>query len=161
MESYEKKELVETLLKTADKLFRKLLPSVPEDLLTLDITMPQMKIMLILYLHGPMRMSDIASGLDVTLPTATSLVDKLVEKNYLVRHNQTDDRRVVLCQLSNAGQKAFGKIWESARVRSSQLLELMDTPKLKMFVEVLETMLESAETDSQQNIVASKVQVKQ
>jgi hypothetical protein len=46
-------------------------------------------------------------------------------------------------------------------VRSSQLLELMDTPKLKMFVEVLETMLESAETDSQQNIVASKVQVKQ
>ena len=160
MGSLDKKELVEVILNTADKLFRKLFPSIPEDLLTMDVTMPQMKIMLILYLHGSTRMSDIASGLEVTLPTATSLVDKLVEKQYVVRQNQVDDRRVVLCHLSDTGEKTFIRIWDSARRRSRQLLELLDTNKLKMFNEVMETMLESSETDNQQNIIHSKIRTK-
>ena len=160
MDSLDKKELVEVILNTADKLFRKLFPSIPEDLLTMDVTMPQMKIMLILYLHGSTRMSDIASGLEVTLPTATSLVDKLVEKQYVVRQNQVDDRRVVLCHLSETGEKTFIRIWDSAKGRSRQLLELLDTNKLKMFNEVMETMLESSETDNQQNIIHSKIEAK-
>ena len=126
----------------------------------MDVTMPQMKIMLILYLHGSTRMSDIASGLEVTLPTATSLVDKLVEKQYVVRQNQVDDRRVVLCRLSDTGEKTFMGIWDSARQRSKQLLELLDNRKLKMFKEVLESMLESSETDNQQNIIHSKIEAK-
>jgi DNA-binding MarR family transcriptional regulator len=160
MKAMDKTELIENILKTADKLFRKLLPSAPEELLTLDITMPQMKIMLILYLHGSMRMTDIASGLNVTLPTATSLVDKLVEKNYLVRETQTDDRRVVLCLLSPEGQSAFAKIWESAANRSRQLLSIMEEDQVRLFSELLESMLESAETDSNKNIVSTKTQVK-
>ena len=139
-----KEKLVEDILSLADQLFRQLLPTVPKDLLTLDATMPQLKIMLILYLNGPARMSDIASALDVTLPTATSLVDKLVEKNFVTRENQKNDRRVVVCHLSEAGQKAIGGIWESSRLRSQQLLEDMDNTKLQMFVEVLEDMLKSA-----------------
>jgi DNA-binding MarR family transcriptional regulator len=144
MASETKEKLVEDILSLADQLFRQLLPTVPKDLLTLDATMPQLKIMLILYLNGPARMSDIASALDVTLPTATSLVDKLVEKNFVTRENQTNDRRVVVCHLSEAGQKAIGGIWESSRLRSKQLLEEMDDTKLQMFVEVLEDMLKSA-----------------
>lgn len=144
MASVTKEKLVEDILSLADQLFRQLLPTVPKDLLTLDATMPQLKIMLILYLNGPARMSDIASALDVTLPTATSLVDKLVEKNFVTRENQKNDRRVVVCHLSEAGQKAIGGIWESSRLRSQQLLEEMDDTKLQMFVEVLEDMLKSA-----------------
>jgi DNA-binding MarR family transcriptional regulator len=139
-----KVNLVEDILSLADQLFRQLLPTVPKDLLTLDVTMPQLKIMLILYINGPSRMSDIASGLDVTLPTATSLADRLVEKEFVTRENQVGDRRVVVCRLSEAGQKAIGRIWESSRVRSQELLEEMDTTKLQMFVEVLEDMLKSA-----------------
>jgi DNA-binding MarR family transcriptional regulator len=160
MNSAHKTELVENILKTADKLFRKLLPSVPDELLTMDITMPQMKIMLFLYLHGPMRMSDLASGLNVTLPTATSLVDKLVEKNFLVRETQPDDRRVVLCLLSKEGQNAFARIWESAANRCRQLLGTMEADQVRQFNELLENMLESAETDSNKNIVSRKAQIK-
>jgi DNA-binding MarR family transcriptional regulator len=157
MESTTKEDVVDQILKTADGLFRKLFPSIPEDPLCLDVTMPQMKIMLILYLNGPMRMSNIAASLDVTLPTASSLVDKLIRKNYLLRKSQEDDRRVVLCSLSSKGQKTLGRIWDSARIRSKQLLEIMETPKLQMFLEVLKSMLESSETDNKQNIVSSNV----
>jgi len=139
-----KDSLVENILTLADRLFRQLLPTVPKDLLTLDITMPQTKIMLILYVHGPRRMSDIASELDVTLPTATSLVERLVEKNYVLRETQPDDRRVVLCRLSEAGQKAIGSIWQSGRNRSKELLEAMDVSKLELFADALQAMREAA-----------------
>ena len=135
---------VENILTLADKLFRQLLPTVPKDLLTLEVTMPQLKIMLILYMHGATRMSDIASELDVTLPTATSLVDRLVEKTYILREAQPDDRRVVLCRLSEAGQEAIGRIWQSAKKRSKEILEAMDSSKLELFVEALQAMYEAA-----------------
>jgi len=140
----DKDKLAEEILTLGDKLFRQLLPTVPKDLLTLDITMPQTKIMLILYIHGPARMSDIASELDVTLPTATSLVERLVEKNYVLRETLPEDRRVVLCRLSEAGQEAISQIWQSARRRSKELLEAMDASKLELFVEALEAMHQAA-----------------
>jgi DNA-binding MarR family transcriptional regulator len=151
-----KEEQIEQILKTADGLFRKLFPSIPEDLLKLDITMPQMKIMLILYFNGALRMSAIASRLGVTLPTASSLVDKLIKKKYLLRESRVGDRRVVLCALSSKGEKSLGRIWNSARIKSKQLLEIMDASKIQMFLEVLESMLKSAATDGEQNIVPSK-----
>jgi DNA-binding MarR family transcriptional regulator len=140
MTSNNKESLIDEILSLADRLFRQLLPTVPQNLLNLDVTMPQLKIMLMLYIHGPVRMSDIAAGLEVTLPTSTSLVDRLVEKNFVVRENQTDDRRVVLCRLSESGQKAIGGIWSSTRTNSQELLRKMDTAKLKMFIAALEDM---------------------
>ena len=109
---------VEKILKLADKLFRRLFPSVPPELLDLDITMPQLKIVFMLFITGPMRMSDLASDLRVTLATVTGLVERLVERNMVVRESQPDDRRVVLCRLSDTGQKAINRIWESARNNS-------------------------------------------
>jgi len=64
-----------------------------------------------------MRMTAIATELNVTLPTATNLVDKLVEKDFIERENQAEDRRVVMCTLAEKGHKAIVGIWESAALR--------------------------------------------
>lgn len=157
MHSAKREDMVEDILTLADRLFRQLLPTVPKDLLTLDVTMPQLKIMLILFVHGPLRMSAIASELDVTMPTSTSLIDRLVEKGFVLRENQAEDRRVVLCRLTEAGQKAIGRIWESSRIRSRELLEEMDTAKLQMFVELLEDMMKSANSKVGSNIIKSNI----
>ena len=141
---HNKDSLVENVLTLVDKLVRQLLPTALKDLLTLDITMPQTKIMLVLYLQGPKRMSDIASGLDITLPTATSLVERLVEKNYALRETLPEDRRVVLCRLSEAGQEAISRIWQSSRSQARELLEGIDTHKLELFTEVIQAMYEAA-----------------
>lgn len=140
---------VDGILALADRLFRQLLPTIPRDLLSLDITVPQTKIMLILYVSGPRRMSDIASELDVTMPTATSLVDRLVEKHYVVRETHPDDRRVVLCLLSEAGQEAISHVWQTARKRSKELLQAMENSKLAMLTEALQSMLEVALAEQQ------------
>jgi DNA-binding MarR family transcriptional regulator len=159
MRSSPKEKLVEELLSLADRLFRQLLPTVPKDLISMDVTMPQLKIMLILYFGGAVRMSDLASALDVTLPTATNLVDRLVEKNYVTRENQSADRRVVLCRLSESGYKAISRIWQSSRIRSRELLEQLDTTKLEMFIEILDDMLKSAGAVSKPDKMEYKLKI--
>ena len=139
-----KNSLVEDILILLDKLSRELLPTVPKDFLSLDITMPQTKIMLLLYLQGPKRMSSIACELDVTLPTASSLVERLVEKKYVIREMLLDDRRVVLCCLSKAGQEAISRIWQSSRNKAREILDTLDTSKLELFNEVIQAMYETA-----------------
>jgi DNA-binding MarR family transcriptional regulator len=139
-----KDSLVEDILSMADRLFRSLLPTVPKDLLTLDITMPQTKILLILHVQGSRRMSDLASELDITLPAATSLVDRLVEKQYVTREAQPDDRRVVLCHLSECGEQAISRIWQSARKRSQELLQSMAPSKLELLLDALRAMHDAA-----------------
>jgi DNA-binding MarR family transcriptional regulator len=156
MEKGDKSNLVEEILSTSDKLFRKLLPTVPRELLDLDVTMPQLKIMLLLYINGAMRMRSIAAELEVTLPTATSFIDRLAEKNYVVRESQPHDRRVVLCRLSEDGQKMVDGIWESSRKNVKKLLEQMNADKLQMLVEVLQDMLDSASAEEEAKLIESK-----
>jgi DNA-binding MarR family transcriptional regulator len=159
MSNHNPDPVVDEILALADRLFRALLPTVPDELLTLDATMPQMKIMLLLYIHGPLRMTTIANELKVTLPTATSLVDKLVEKNYVQRETQADDRRVVLCKLADGGQKAIGGIWVSARKRSELLLQSLDHGRLEMFRDVLVAMMQSSDTQKAQKIINGRTEL--
>jgi len=136
-------EMVEHVLDLANRVFRELLPIIPTEVLRFDLTMPQLKVVLLLYLNGAMRMSDIASSLGVTLATATGVVDRLVERDTVLRDTDPNDRRVVLCRMSEKGEDLTGVLWRSARERARQLLAAMSTPRLEMLNEALEALLQA------------------
>lgn len=161
MSKQSRQQNIEVLLKLAEQLFRELLPTVPREILEMDITMPQLKTLLLLFLNGSMRMSDLASDLGVTLATATGLVDRMVERGIVMRQSQPEDRRVVLCQLSDSGQMMVSRIWESSKNRSRELLESLDTAKLQTFSEILEAMLKSSGYKNTQNIVQNQTRNRQ
>ncbi len=146
-----RQDMVEGLLELAARLFRVTLPNVPREVLDLDVTMPQLKIMFLLFVDGPKRMSDLASDLGVTLATASGLADRLVERDIVVRESQPDDRRVVLCCLSESGQKAIKRIWESAGSRLRDLLRTLDKGNLQALTGALEAMLTSAEREKRED----------
>ena len=136
-------ELIEHVLQLGDRVFRELLPIVPKELLHLDLTMPQLKVVLLLFLNGPTRMSGLASGLSVSLATATGVVDRLVERDIVLREGQPQDRRVVLCHLSEKGQNLIGGMWQSARERAKELLEAIAPSRLQLVTEALEALLQA------------------
>jgi len=142
----DEQERIDGILKLAEMVFRELLPTVPRELLELDITMPQLKTMLLLFLNGPTRMSDLAADLGVTLATATGVVDRMVERGLVVRDNLPEDRRVVLCRLSDTGQKMVSRIWDSSKKRSREILQYLDTAALQMLSQALSAMLEYAKS---------------
>jgi DNA-binding MarR family transcriptional regulator len=140
-----KSELVESILRLADRLFRRLLPTVPKELIEIDVTMPQLKILFILFINGAARMSALAQDLGVTMATASGLVDRLVERDMVARESDSADRRVVLCRLSEEGHKVVSRIWESARNNTRKLLTALEIRELQKLTSVLETMLDAAE----------------
>ncbi len=145
-----KEELVESVLELGEKAFRDLFPILPKEWLSLDLTMPQLKVVLLLFLNGPERMGTIASALGVSLATATGVVDRLVEKDMMTREGDPNDRRIVLIRLSDQGEKLITGLWQLARGNAELLLKMLDQRKLQLLNEALHTLLEAGEAAKEQ-----------
>lgn len=141
-----KEDLIESILQLTDRAFRQLLPMVPKEWLRLDLTMPQLKVVLLLFISGPSRMSEIASALGVSLATATGVVDRLVERDILTREGDPGDRRVVLCRLSEKGGELMSGLWQLSRDQAGELMRSLASPQLLLITESLEVLLRAGET---------------
>jgi DNA-binding MarR family transcriptional regulator len=137
----EKDEVVDRILQGISDIFREVLPLAHKELLEMDLTAPQLKVVLLLYLYGPTRMSELAGSLGVTLATATGIVDRLVERELVTRENQLNDRRVVMCRLSENGLDMTDRLWKTSREKARQLLSGMDLSRLHLIDEALGTMI--------------------
>ena len=132
---------IESILEVSDSIFKLLLPTVPREILDLDLTTPQMKVVLLLFLNGPTNMSALASELGVSLATTTGVEDRLVERSMLTRDELKEDRRVVLCRLSEEGHAVVNRVWTSARNRVREMLEAVPTSKLSLIEEALRSLM--------------------
>lgn len=65
----------------------------------------------------------IAHALNITSSAATQLIDGLVEKGYLIRKGNPDDRRVIALSLSEKAKKLFKEFKEQGL---QKMLELFD-----------------------------------
>ncbi len=137
-------QTVQALQEKLEELEGAITPIIPQDWLTTDLTMPQLKVMTILWREGPARMSELASGLAVTLATATGVVDRLVDKGYVAREGLPGDRRVVICRLSQEGEEFMKALWLSGRVQIGRILEVMTPEQLKIVAQGTEVFIEAA-----------------
>ena len=140
-----KEDIIEDILQLTDKVFRQLLPILPMEWIHLDLTMSQLKVVLLLFISGHLRMGDIASELQVSLATATGVVDRLVERKLLIRNGDPDDRRVVLCQLSNDGENLIRDLWQLSQKRTGDLISALDTPQLLLISKALQMLVHASE----------------
>jgi DNA-binding MarR family transcriptional regulator len=118
---------------------------VPKEWLRLDVTMPQLKVMFLLFISGPSRMNVIASALGVSLASATGVVDRLVERGITLRDGDPDDRRVVLCRLSGKGEKLISSLWQLSRDRAGEIMRALASPQLLLITRALEALLQAGE----------------
>ncbi len=136
----EKSEAIDRILSRVEGAFRQLLPLAHQELLDLDLTTPQLKVVLLLYLGGPARMSALASALGVTLATATGVVDRLMDRGMVLRENSSEDRRVVVCRLSEKGHELTDRLYISARERARDLLQGLTEAQLNKLDEALSSL---------------------
>jgi DNA-binding MarR family transcriptional regulator len=139
----QEKDLIESTLQLSERAFRELFPILPKEWLALDLSTPQLKVVLLLLINGPCRMSVIAGALGVSLATATGVVDRLVDRGLVVREGDPEDRRVVLCRLSNKGEKMLVGLWQLARKHAEMMFRSLSPEKLVAVREGLEALLEA------------------
>jgi DNA-binding MarR family transcriptional regulator len=136
--------LVERILELEQKVFKALHPLMPQEWFNVNLTMPQLRALLVLFADGPTSMSVLSSTLGVAMATATGIVDRLVERGLVTREGHPEDRRVVVCRLSEKGQELLGKLWELGQARGKSLLANMTTAELKLVAKAIETILRAA-----------------
>ena len=141
-----KDKKVEETLNLINKVFIELMPPAPQDFQLPDLTMKQFRIAMILFIGGSKRMSCIAQVLGVSTPTATGIVDRLVEHDIVRREHDLDDRRAVICQLSPHGKKLLSRIWQSHRNNTKRILLAIPEDKFNLVNETLMVFLETGRT---------------
>ena len=140
----QKLQLIERVFDLEERVYRALRPIVPKEWLSVDLTMPQLKIVLLLFTDGPARVSTLASALGVSLATTTGITNRLVKHNLMVRSSDPEDRRAVVCNLSEKGKELMTRLWELGQSRVRSLLEKMTREKLEIISEAMEAILQTA-----------------
>jgi DNA-binding MarR family transcriptional regulator len=118
-----------------------------------ELTVAQIRVLFRLRNRGPMPSSTLASGLGVTLPTVTSVIDRLVAKLLVERSDDPGDRRRVIVGLTADGREIVERIQQGRRARLSRAIGELDERELLALVTGLEALaaaaasLEASESD--------------
>jgi DNA-binding MarR family transcriptional regulator len=137
----DKNTIISHITSLTEEIYRAIGPSIPEDWLVSDITVAQLRVLLVLYTEGPCRMSILATRMGVALPTITGIVDNLVKKEMVVRRADAEDRRLVICTLSLRGQETVNHLWTLGRFHIENLLDGLTVDQLKKADEVATLLL--------------------
>lgn len=73
-----------------------------------------------------MPMGHLADELDVALPNATGIINRMAERGLVQRSNDESDRRVVLISLTGEGDRLIAEMEAGRRARMGMLIGTMD-----------------------------------
>jgi len=114
-----------------------------------DLTMPQCRIVLFLA-EGPTHMTRIASSLGIAMPSATGVVDRLVERGLVHRTEDPDDRRHVICSLTKLGMDMATSLYEADVEILNSLLSPLTAEELGVILKGMKLLLRSAVQQGEQ-----------
>ena len=94
-----------------------------------SISMAHVLVMFFIDRAGPMPMTRIAELIGSGLPTATGLVNRMVERGLVRREHDTRDRRVVLVSLTEAGAAEVRELHEARQRRMATAIAQLSDPE--------------------------------
>ncbi|MHB9025456.1 MAG: MarR family winged helix-turn-helix transcriptional regulator [Armatimonadota bacterium] len=98
-----------------------------------NLSVPQFRIMLFLHHHGGVSLSAIAEHVGVMAPTASKLVEGLVQRAFITRETAASDRRRVTIQLTTRGIAVLEQARGEAMTRLGALLAALSDEEQVMF----------------------------
>lgn len=114
------------------------------ELLEANVTMAQMKLLMLVAAGGELAMSEIGAKLGVSLSTVSGLVDRLVDSGYAVRRESREDRRQVLVSTTPAGTAFLDRFQELGSSRLRELLGRLGTADLAQVRTAIELLTAAA-----------------
>ena len=125
------------LLGYLDALFQRLvLPRQPVEP-ALECSREEIRALILLGSNERMIMSDFAAALGVPLSTATHTVDRLVNKELVVRNRRDADRRVVEVEMSDHGLKLQEAFRAKRQGMARSWLAALSPAEREIFLELM------------------------
>ncbi|MFL5725413.1 MAG: MarR family winged helix-turn-helix transcriptional regulator [Chloroflexota bacterium] len=105
-----------------------------------SLSIVQLHVLTVLETAGPMPMGKLADALDVSVASATGIVDRMVQRGLVERRHDETDRRVVLVHPTDAGLSVFRDLGEMRRAGLVNILERLTNEELKALLVGLRAM---------------------
>jgi len=110
-----------------------------------ELTMAQLRVLFRLRNRGPLSSGNLASQLGVTLPTVTSVVDRLVTRGLAERRDDPVDRRRVIVAIAPEGQTLVERVRQGRRERLAAAVDAIDDDACQCLVRGLEALAGAAD----------------
>jgi DNA-binding MarR family transcriptional regulator len=114
-----------------------------------QLTMPQLKILLLLYRMGDTSGRELAGLLGVSLATMSGMVDRLVAHDLVTRAEDQHDRRVRRITLSGTGKEMIGNIITAGAEKQARLLRRLTDTELRTVADAMQAMIRVAAQDAE------------
>lgn len=88
-------------------------------------TMLQCAILAYLAEHRRVTMSDLAQGLEMSLPSSTQLVERLVKAGFVQRRREAADRRLVRILITRPGRQELARLNNLRQEKFRQIFSLI------------------------------------
>ena len=96
-----------------------------------SISLIHLNVLTMLEASGPLSMSAVAEALDISVASATGVIDRMEARGLVRRRRHPDDRRVVLVEPAAGGRKVFGDIDVRRRKGLAALLGRLSDEELQ------------------------------
>ncbi len=97
----------------------------------------QLHVVGVLHDVGPMTVSQLATRLAISVPSASAMVDRMVDAGLVGRARSEEDRRIVSVWVAPAGETALSAAIGGRRGMLERVLRQLDTEELADTVRVL------------------------
>ncbi|MBB3725004.1 MarR family winged helix-turn-helix transcriptional regulator [Nonomuraea dietziae] len=101
-----------------------------------NLTMRQLKVVILLSCTGSASGQELAGNLGVGLGTVTGIVDRLVGHGLVTRHEDPHDRRVRRVQLTDAGRALVEEINDAGLRNYRRIMERLDLDSLRSLADI-------------------------
>jgi DNA-binding MarR family transcriptional regulator len=105
-----------------------------------SLSIVHLHVLTILESAEALPMGKLAEALDVSVASATGIIDRMEQRGLIERGQQADDRRVVLVRATPAGLAVFSELDEQRRASITRILERLTDDELAAFLKGLRAM---------------------
>lgn len=132
---------------TSDEVIRELTAWNPRERMAMfrrwvagSLSIVHLHVLTVLETGGPLPMGRLADALDVSVASATGIVDRMEQRGLVERRDDDHDRRVVVVHPTAAGLRVFTDLDEQRRASLTILLQHLTERELKSFLVGLRAM---------------------
>jgi DNA-binding MarR family transcriptional regulator len=137
-----REEAVQAVLEALDALWVAEGVKEAPDWVAQELTFSQMRLLYLLSSHGPSPIGHVAGWLNVGLPAASGVVDRVERHGFVARRHREDDRRIVECHLTDKGRDLIAEIGGLRRDTVQQMLAVLSDEELAQMSQLLTTIRE-------------------
>ncbi|WP_377776472.1 MarR family winged helix-turn-helix transcriptional regulator [Paenibacillus xanthanilyticus] len=121
-----------------------------------DLSISQFRMLYALYAEGPGKSADLAVSLGVTPGAVTGLADRLMEKRYVTRTRDGQDRRVALLAITDEGRRFVEGIKNRQQDALETIFDRLNDEDIEHLCRIFTLLLDREPNASQANARAAE-----